>query len=79
MLCIISAWKINTIGGIDESTEVYVQGSLFESLGRAAADPFDEKDKYKLFARKIWPLLASVAKNWQNVMSLATGDLESNR
>ena len=30
-----------------------VQGSLFESLGRAAVDPFDEKDKYKLFARKI--------------------------
>jgi hypothetical protein len=53
-----------------------VQGSLFESLGWAAADLFDKKDKYKLFARKIWPLLASVAKN---VTSLATGDLESNR
>jgi hypothetical protein len=52
---------------------------LFESLGWAAADLFDEKDKYKLFARKIWPLLASVAKNWQNVTSLGTGDLESNR
>lgn len=35
-----------------------VQGSLFESLGSIAADLFDEKDKYKLFARKIWPLLA---------------------
>ncbi|MGD0183421.1 MAG: transposase [Terriglobales bacterium] len=35
------------------------QGSLFESLGSIAADLFDEKDKYKLFARKIWPLLAS--------------------
>jgi transposase len=34
------------------------QGSLFESLGSIAADLFDEKDKYKLFARKIWPLLA---------------------
>ena len=56
-----------------------VQGSLFESLGWAAADLFDEKDKYKLFARKIWPLLASVAKNWQNVTSLGRGDLESNR
>jgi hypothetical protein len=32
-----------------------VQGSLFESLGWAAADLFDEKDKYKLFAKKIWP------------------------
>jgi transposase len=35
-----------------------VQGSLFESLGSIAADLFDEKDKYKLFATKIWPLLA---------------------
>jgi transposase len=34
------------------------QGSLFESLGWIAADLFDEKDKYKLFASKIWPLLA---------------------
>ena len=36
-----------------------VQGSLFESLGSIAADLFDHKDKYKLFATKIWPLLAS--------------------
>jgi hypothetical protein len=36
-----------------------VQGSLFESLGSIAADLFDHKDKYKLFARKVWPLLAS--------------------
>ena len=35
-----------------------VQGSLFESLGSIASDLFDEKDKYKLFATKIWPLLA---------------------
>ena len=35
-----------------------VQGSLFESLGSIAADLFDDKDKYKLFARKVWPLLA---------------------
>jgi transposase len=34
------------------------QGSLFESLGSIAADLFDKKDKYKLFATKIWPLLA---------------------
>jgi len=35
-----------------------VQGSLFESLGSIAADLFDQKDKYKLFATKVWPLLA---------------------
>ena len=36
-----------------------VQGSLFESLEWAAADLFDDQDKYKVFAKKIWPLLAS--------------------
>jgi Transposase DDE domain/Transposase domain (DUF772) len=36
-----------------------VQGSLFESLGSIAADLFDDKDKYKLFARKVWPLLGA--------------------
>jgi hypothetical protein len=30
-----------------------VQGSLFESLGWIAADLFEEKDKYKLFATKV--------------------------
>ncbi len=35
-----------------------LQGFLFESLGSIAADLFDQKDKYKLFARKVWPLLA---------------------
>jgi hypothetical protein len=35
-----------------------VQGSLFESLGAIAPDLFAEKDKYKLFAKKIWPVLA---------------------
>ena len=35
-----------------------VQGSLFESLGYIAAELFDEKDRYKLFATKVWPLLA---------------------
>ena len=34
------------------------QGSLFERLGSIAADLFDEKDKYTLFASKVWPLLA---------------------
>jgi hypothetical protein len=35
-----------------------VQGSLFESLGAIAPDLFAEGDKYKLFAQKIWPVLA---------------------
>jgi hypothetical protein len=35
-----------------------VQGSLFESLGAIAPDLFKEDDKYKLFARKVWPVLA---------------------
>src|SRR5215472_8985542 len=35
-----------------------LQGSLFESLGAIAADLFKENDKYKLFARKVWPVLA---------------------
>lgn len=35
-----------------------LQGSLFESLGSMAADLFSDQDKYKLFATKIWPLLA---------------------
>jgi hypothetical protein len=30
-----------------------------ESLGSIAADLFDDKDKYKLFASKVWPLLAA--------------------
>ena len=35
-----------------------LQGFLFESLGSIAPDLFGEKDKYKLFATKVWPLLA---------------------
>jgi len=35
-----------------------VQGSLFESLGAIAPDLFADNDKYKLFAKKIWPVLA---------------------
>jgi hypothetical protein len=34
------------------------QGSLFESLGSLAANLFSDQDRYKLFATKIWPLLA---------------------
>jgi transposase len=36
-----------------------VQGSLFESLGAIAPDLFADNDKYKLFAKKVWPVLAS--------------------
>ncbi len=35
-----------------------VQGSLFESLGAIAPDLFADNDKYKLFAKKVWPVLA---------------------
>jgi len=35
-----------------------VQGSLFESLGAIAPELFADNDKYRLFAQKIWPLLA---------------------
>jgi transposase len=34
------------------------QGSLFESLGSLAGKLFSDQDRYKLFATKIWPLLA---------------------
>jgi transposase len=34
------------------------QGSLFESLGSLAAQLFSDQDRYKLFATKIWPLIA---------------------
>jgi Transposase DDE domain/Transposase domain (DUF772) len=34
------------------------QGSLFESLGSLAGNLFSDQDRYKLFATKIWPLLA---------------------
>jgi hypothetical protein len=36
-----------------------VQGSLFESLGAIAPELFADNDKYKLFAQKVWPVLAS--------------------
>ena len=38
--------------------EFDLQGSLFESLASMAADLFEDSDRYKLFATKIWPLLA---------------------
>jgi hypothetical protein len=51
-----------------------VQGSLFESLGSIAAELFDEKDKYKLFAsvpRHCW---RAAGRNWRNVTSQKTDD-----
>jgi hypothetical protein len=33
-----------------------VQGSLFESLGAIVPRLFDDNDKYKLFAQKVWPV-----------------------
>jgi hypothetical protein len=35
-----------------------VQGSLFESLGSIAPQLFGDQDKYQLFAKKVWPVLA---------------------
>src|ERR1700736_4246 len=35
-----------------------VQGSLFESLGGIAPELFADNDKDKLFAKKVWPVLA---------------------
>ncbi|MEY2604257.1 MAG: Transposase domain [Verrucomicrobiota bacterium] len=35
-----------------------VQGSLFESLGAIGPELFADNDKYKLFAKKVWPVLA---------------------
>ena len=36
-----------------------VQGSLFASLGAIAPELFADNDRYKLFPKKIWPVLAS--------------------
>src|SRR5689334_528109 len=35
-----------------------VQGSLFESLGSIAPQLFSDQDRYQLFAKKVWPVLA---------------------
>src|SRR3954452_17405107 len=35
-----------------------VQGSLFESLGSLAPALFGDQNKYQLFAKKVWPVLA---------------------
>jgi len=43
-----------------------VQGSLFESLGAIAPDLFPDNDKYKLFAQKVWPVLARCRKELED-------------
>jgi hypothetical protein len=35
-----------------------VQGSLFESLGSIAPTLFSDQDRYQLFAKNVWPVLA---------------------
>ncbi len=57
-------WAGNILGGrfsgykFHEFTQFDVQGSLFESLGAIAPALFKENDKCKLFARRVWPVLA---------------------
>ena len=51
------------------------QGSLFESLGSIAPQLFDNHDRYKLFALKIWPLLSGCREELAHAMIRATGDL----
>jgi hypothetical protein len=50
-----------------------LQGSLFESLGSIAADLFSDQDKYKLFATKIWPLLAQNREELTECYALDNG------
>jgi hypothetical protein len=50
-----------------------VQGSLFESLGSIAANLFSDQDRYKLFATKIWPLLAKSRKELEACYVLDNG------
>jgi hypothetical protein len=59
MLCWMPGRSFYTMGASMSLPKFDTQGSLFESLGSIAADLFDDKDKYKLFARKVWPLLAA--------------------
>jgi hypothetical protein len=57
-----------------------VQCFLFESLGSIAADLFDKKDKYKLFAAKIWPLLAGYREELaENVFTLQSVSMGARR
>src|SRR5260370_40872420 len=50
-----------------------VQGSLFESLGAIAPELFADNDKYKLFAKKIWPVLARFREQLMEWYDAETG------
>jgi hypothetical protein len=50
-----------------------VQGSLFESLGSIGAGLFSDQDEYKLFATKIWPLLAKSREELAECYTLDNG------
>jgi hypothetical protein len=49
------------------------QGSLFGSVGMAAPGLFSETDRYQLFARKIWPLLAGKRRELESCYSATNG------
>ena len=49
------------------------QGSLFGSVGMAAPGLFAETDRYQLFAREIWPLLASKRRELESCYSAKNG------
>lgn len=46
-----------------------LQGSLLESLGAMPPELFDDNDKYKLFAKKVWPVLAAGLRGVQSAGS----------
>jgi hypothetical protein len=48
---------------------------LFESLGAIAPDLFRDNDQYKLFAQKIWPLLAECRGGLEECYRNETGRL----
>lgn len=54
----IAGGGYDLIEGAMSLPEFDLEGSLFESLESIAADLFEDSDKYKLFATRIWPLLA---------------------
>ena len=62
-----------------------VQGSLFESLGAIAPDLFTDNDKYKLFAKKVCPVLeqcrsrAVFSATWANADDWARASLRRRR
>jgi hypothetical protein len=54
MLFWMSARGFTTLGGLDEVNRI-----LLLAIRESWIDLFDDKAKYKLFARKVWPLLAA--------------------